>query len=66
METKLFIYDELLTAVRGSMSSVQKDYSRISVWDKNLNTLLSYVEDIVVCLSVLFYCQYFLVVAVIE
>ena len=48
METKLSVYDELLSAVRGSMGTLHKEYSHIQLWDRNLRTLLSYVEDMVV------------------
>lgn len=51
METKLAVYDELLTTVRNSMGSLHNEYSRILVWDKNLKKLLNAVDDIVVSMS---------------
>jgi hypothetical protein len=46
-ETKLAVYDELLSSVRSNMSKLAKDYYKIVLWDKNLKSLHDQVEDIV-------------------
>ena len=47
-DSKLAVYDELLNTVRGNMSKLSRDYSRITIWDRNLKLLLEQVENIVV------------------
>ena len=53
METKLEVYDQLLSGVRGMMGKMGSQYAAILMENRNLKSLLREVEELVVSCSVL-------------
>ena len=48
METKLEVYDQLLSGVRTTMARLGRQYSAILVENRNLQSLLNEVDELVV------------------
>ena len=48
METKLEVYDQLLSGVRTTMASLGSQYSAILMENRNLQSLLGEVDELVV------------------
>lgn len=51
METKLDVYDQLLSGVRSTMAQLGGQYAAILMENKNLQALLEEVDELVVSIS---------------